>query len=71
MTTSQSIRTFATWLSEQTDRDDPIGDLARDFVEDTSAPHNLFALSAHIVCEWRKAKREWREGASFRRELRS
>ncbi len=30
---------FCSWLSKQTDRDDPIGDLARDVRDDSSRPH--------------------------------
>ena len=49
MTPSQSIRTFATWLECQVDRNDPIGDLARDFEDDHDAPRGIHALRFHMT----------------------
>jgi hypothetical protein len=41
---------FFKWLRAQVDRDDPIGDLARDYVEDKCSPRRggYPALASHI-----------------------
>lgn len=42
-------QSFTTWLREQADRDDPVGDLAREAIADTCAPAgSAKALRDHI-----------------------
>jgi len=40
--------TFMTWLSQQIDRDDPVGDLARDARDDDKAPRSVGAFERYI-----------------------
>ena len=41
---------FVFWLTRQADRDDPVGDLARDFINDVRRPRfdNIEHLRVHI-----------------------
>ena len=40
---------FTDWLSEQRDRDDPIGDLARDMLDDSYWPSTCESLSGLLT----------------------
>lgn len=71
--------TFQTWLVKQVDRDDPIGDLARDVDADPYAPGGFYPLRAYIrsigcpkACDALGAAiREWRrERGAMRGSLR-
>lgn len=49
-------QTFRAWLLQQTDRDDPIGDLARDFKQDTccqaTSPGGMLKhMQGHSPCQ--------------------
>lgn len=87
MTHAQSIRTFPTWLREQIDRNGRIGDLARDAVADEPEHlKSMLTLKRRVedigceaaqetliaaIQEWKQLRREWRDGAALRRELRN
>lgn len=45
------MSTFIQWLKTQKKRDDPIGDLARDVVDDSCAPKagSFYDLKRHLV----------------------
>ena len=75
---------FTNWLRRQADRVDPIGDLAKDFLEDKTAPRGFFALRHRIntrgcvearaaladaIAEWRKEKDAARSSVSLRRSF--
>lgn len=41
---------FRKWLMTQKNRQDRVGDLARDVARDVEAPENYRALRRHIMC---------------------
>ena len=46
--------TFAAWLAKQLDRDDPVGDIARELEHDKCAPHTTAAASQPISEAFRR-----------------
>lgn len=69
------IINFKTWLYKQKDRDDPVGDLARDAIQDPKCPLRLEAWKAYLTldidaCEsalnaFERAKTEFKEGGDI------
>lgn len=53
------METFEEWLREQCDRDDPIGDLARDFIADEPGLYKGYNHSLIVTRIIREAKEEY------------
>lgn len=45
---ARAAQSFTGWLKEQVDRQDPVGDLARDFSTDTSQATTVSGVRRHM-----------------------
>ena len=73
----RALPTFGRWLRQQRTRQDPVGDLARDFISDSCGKRLSTFVSIHRHIEeshtpcvgaleaMERAYREWREIAKF------
>jgi len=66
---------FLTWLLTQTERNDPIGDLACDFRDDSMRPHHGYSIDKverYLLCRGacKEAMAAFREAVKEYRRLR-
>lgn len=64
------MKPFTKWIMRQKDRDDPVGDLARDFQRDPFLPTSagirdlrryLFRYGDHVLEAYEEARAEYKE----------